>query len=85
MNDWIVVLPSESLSVQSTYLFSLQVTTAFLGSGEASVEVFKSADALPSLKVCPPLVWVTFASTPRTFYNLDRRCSTLGERVGALS
>ena len=46
-----MVIPSENLDEGLTYSFSLRVTTALGGFGEARVEVLKSADALPTLKV----------------------------------
>jgi len=51
MKELIVAVPSQNLDEGSTYYFSLRVTTAQGGWGEARVEVFKSADALPALKV----------------------------------
>lgn len=50
-NDFIVTLPSDSLDVGSTYSFGLRVTTGLGVWGEAQIEVFKAAGALPALKV----------------------------------
>lgn len=54
--DFIVTLPSTSLGEGSTYTFGLRVESALGVSGEASIEVFKSAEALPALKVRHELI-----------------------------
>lgn len=50
-NGLVVTLPSASLDEGSTYWFGLRVTMGLGLWSEASVEVFKSTDALPALKV----------------------------------
>ncbi|CAB1098624.1 unnamed protein product [Ectocarpus sp. CCAP 1310/34] len=47
-NALVVTLPSASLGESSTYWFGLRVTTGIGLWSEASVEVFKSTDALPA-------------------------------------
>lgn len=50
-NEFFVILPSDSLDEGSLYTFGLRVTTALGGWGETHIEVFKSADTVPALKV----------------------------------
>lgn len=46
-----VVIPSEYLSLGSTYSFVLRVVTVLGGSAEAGVSVFKSQQELLAMKV----------------------------------
>lgn len=47
-----MTIPSEYLAQGSTYSFVLRVTSNYGGSAEAEVEVLKSTEELPALKVC---------------------------------
>lgn len=50
-NEFRVILPFESLEKGSTFSFGLRVTTGLDTWGQARIEVFKSADDIPALKV----------------------------------
>ncbi|CAM9609633.1 unnamed protein product, partial [Ectocarpus fasciculatus] len=73
--DFIVTLPSTSLDEGSTYTFGLHVESALGVSGEASIEVFKSAEALPALKIAGSASrkhWRGLQLTIRTEVSLPR-------------
>eukprot|EP00752_Nemacystus_decipiens_P006064 g5472.t1 len=50
-NELFVTLPSDSLATGSSYTFGLRVTTALGVWSETQIEVFKSADTMPALKI----------------------------------
>ncbi|CAM9100098.1 unnamed protein product [Ectocarpus sp. 8 AP-2014] len=73
--DFVIKLPSTSLDEGSTYTFGLRVESALGVSGEASIEVFKSAEALPALKIAGSASrkhWRGLQLTIRTEVSLPR-------------
>ncbi|CAM9110513.1 unnamed protein product [Ectocarpus fasciculatus] len=65
-NGLVVALPSASLDEGSTYWFGLRVTMGLGLWSEASVEVFKSTDALPALKIAGSASWKQWRGLPLT-------------------
>lgn len=59
-----MTIPSDYLVQGSTHFFVLRVTSYYGGSAEAEVEVFKSTQELPALKVCCCEVLVLFLAVP---------------------
>ncbi|CAN0410705.1 unnamed protein product, partial [Ectocarpus sp. 12 AP-2014] len=60
----VVTLPSASLGEGATYWFGLRVTTGLGLWSEASVEVFKSTDAPPALKIAGSASWKQWRGLP---------------------
>lgn len=71
-DDFLATLPSASLDETSTYFFGLNVTTALGVRGEASVEVFKSPNAIPALKVRPEIRRRATSTVCRVITDLHR-------------